>query len=85
MPLIDVKMSGCWMLTSGCVSTLFSTLISELWNKTWHVFRVTPLYNFKKKQSDFKYYSSTLSSHVAAVSNLLTVPKCSRLVQASNG
>ena len=40
--------------------------VKELKGKAWKVFRVTPLYNFQTKKSDFQYYSRCLSAHIAA-------------------
>ncbi|KAL4234736.1 hypothetical protein ACF0H5_006378 [Mactra antiquata] len=40
--------------------------IKELVGKVWHVFNLTPLYNFKENKSDLQHYSRTLSSHIAA-------------------
>ncbi|KAH3778395.1 centromere protein L-like [Dreissena polymorpha] len=40
--------------------------IKQLIGKQWHMFRLTPLFNFKSKKSDLSMYSKTLSSHIAA-------------------
>lgn len=40
--------------------------IKELKGKTWHVFRLTPLYNFRTAKSDFQMYARNLSSYIEA-------------------
>ncbi|KAK3610311.1 hypothetical protein CHS0354_029777 [Potamilus streckersoni] len=43
--------------------------IKALLNKTWHVFGLSPLYNFERKSSAFQRYSKSLSSALEAESH----------------
>lgn len=48
--------------------------LHNLVNKTWHVYQVTPLSEFKQDAANLKKYSRHLSAFLQAVSNTHTTP-----------